>query len=142
MYGDHQPAIEAEFIEMVTSEIGLDGQVTSESYYNRYVTNFFLWGNYDINESYIDRISANYLSVMLLDVAGLPKTKYHMYLSELYQQYPVITSQVIIDSNGSYYDAISEIGLEAIEQYKRIIYNHTLDEDGQVSNFYLLNKAE
>ncbi|MGN0482244.1 MAG: sulfatase-like hydrolase/transferase, partial [Lachnospiraceae bacterium] len=83
MFGDHQPYLESSFFESLIGT-GLD-KLNIKQTQNRYVTPFVIWANYDIDEAYIDKISANYLSTLVLQTAGVKLTSYNEYLSKLYQ---------------------------------------------------------
>ena len=96
MFGDHFPSIEDEFYEELLGT-SLD-ELTTEQEQLRYATPFVIWANYDIPEAEVDNISANYLSTLLMQTAGLPMTQYNKYLAVLYQSLPVINTIGYIDS--------------------------------------------
>ena len=61
LFGDHQPGhIEDEFLQTIMEDY------TNQT--SRYITPFMLWANYDIEEKYIDKISLNYLSNIVVRV--------------------------------------------------------------------------
>ena len=101
MFGDHQPSIETDFVEEVMGKKLED--LSLEEKQKRFVTPFVLWANYDIPEGYIDMISSNYLSTLLLQTAGLETTQYNKFLSALYKQLPVIDTTGYITADGRYY---------------------------------------
>ena len=72
MFGDHQPTIESAFIREVMGVSDLTN-LTIEQEQNRHVTPFIIWANYDIEEKYIEKLSANYLAAYVVDVAGIKK---------------------------------------------------------------------
>lgn len=92
MFGDHQPYVEDEFYEYLFEK---SGDTNNE---RKYITPFVLWANYDIETMKINDISANYLSTILLEVAGLNTTTYNTFLKQLYEEIPVITGNGYIDS--------------------------------------------
>lgn len=73
MFGDHWPTIEDELLARMEKNSGEDelGILTKE-----YQTPFLIWANYDIEEKTYENISANYLSTLLLETAGVPLTDY------------------------------------------------------------------
>lgn len=137
MFGDHFPSVEDEFYEEMLGS-SLD-ELTVEQEQKRYATPFVIWANYDIQEAEVDTISANYLSTLLAQTAGLPMTQYQKYLSVLYQSLPVIDLVGYIDSDGEYYESGAETPYDdLLHQYNCIEYNALLDKtDRDDSLFYL-----
>ena len=137
MFGDHLPSIEDEFYEELLGS-SLD-DLTTEQELLRYQTPFVIWANYDIPEAEIENISANYLSTLLTQIAGLPMTQYNKYLSVLYQSLPVISTVGYIDSEGTVYASETETPYEELlRQYNCVEYNALLDKtDRDDSLFYL-----
>ena len=56
-----------------------------------------------VEEKYIDKLSANYLSSYVLDIAGVRLTEYNKYLLKLSETLPVIDTVGYIDNNNNYY---------------------------------------
>lgn len=140
MYGDHQPYLEDSFYEELFGT-DLDDLTTQQSQ-SRFTTPFIIWANYDIPEKTIQKMSANYLSTLVLQVAGEKMTDYNKYLAALYQKLPVIDSLGYIDSNNKYYSYTDESQYSSlINDYQRIEYNNLIDTDNTVtSQFYLSDK--
>ena len=92
-----------------------------------------IWANYDIPEATLDNISSNYLSTLLLQVAGLEMTPYNEYLAALYQQIPVIDTVGYRGSDGIVYEKDDETSSYAdlIHGYDCITYNNLLDVDNR-----------
>lgn len=129
MFGDHQPSIEASFISSLLGVKDLSN-LTIEQEQQRHMTPFFIWANFDIEEKTIDRLSSNYLSSYVLDIAGVKLTEYNKYLLKLSEQLPVINSVGYIDAEGNYYrwsDNTQYITM--LEEYERIQYNNIFDPD-------------
>jgi phosphoglycerol transferase MdoB-like AlkP superfamily enzyme len=127
MFGDHQPHMETSFL---TELYGKDyNSLTQEEMALRYQTPFVLWANYDIEEEEHVEISANYLSTLLMDVAGLEKTPYQNFLSRLRTQLPVITANFCMDADGNFYSSDHYDKLKDIlGDYEIIQYNHLFDK--------------
>lgn len=137
MFGDHFPSIEEEFYEEL---LGADlDNLTTEQEQLRYATPFIIWANYDIPEAEVDHISSNYLSTLLMQMAGLPMTQYNKYLAALYQTLPVIDTVGFMDAEGTYYaSSDSSPYADILNQYNCIEYNALLDKtDRDDSLFYL-----
>lgn len=139
MFGDHQPSIETEFI---ASLLGVDNinNLTIEQEQARHVTPFIIWANYDIEEKYIDKLSANYLSSYMLDVAGLKLTEYNKYLLKLSETLPVIDTVGYIDCNDNYYkwSAKSEYS-DILGEYEKIQYNNIFDSQHKDNSIFFLD---
>lgn len=131
MFGDHQASVENAFYEELYGK-PLD-QLTEEEQQTRYHTPFLIWANYDIPEATLDNISANYLSTLLLQVAGLELTPYNEYLAALYQQIPVIDTVGYRGSDGVVYekDDTTSPYADLIQGYNCINYNNLLDVDNR-----------
>ena len=129
MFGDHQPAIYSEFYNHDSNN--------PENDYKKYQVPFLLWANYDIEVEHVDEISANYLASYLLDVAGLQKTYYHDYLSELRKKIPVINALFYISDQNEIYKFSDQTGYSnLITQYRYVGYNNALDKKKKQKTLY------
>lgn len=138
MFGDHQPSIEDDFIEsLLGNELT---ELTVEEKQKRYVTPFILWANYNIDEGYIDRISSNYLSTLLLQTAGIKTTQYNDYLSAIYSKLPVIDTTGYITADGTYhtYDENTEY-TELLAGYEKVQYNNLFDNLIKHNDLFYIN---
>ena len=136
MFGDHQPNVETAFLEELYGKDYDD--LTEEELALRYQTPFVLWANYDIEEAEDVQISANYLSTLLMDVAGLEKTAYQNFLSSLREELPVITANYCIDADGNFYSSAEYDELETLlSDYEIIQYNHLFDTENRDDREYL-----
>ncbi|MCQ2455282.1 MAG: sulfatase-like hydrolase/transferase [Clostridia bacterium] len=139
MFGDHQPSIETKFISEV---IGVDdlSKLTIEQDQNRHVTPFIIWANYDIKEKNIDKLSVNYLSSYVLDIAGVKLTKYNKYLINLSKTIPVIDTVGYIDKDNNYYKwSESSKYTELLQDYEKIQYNNIFDYENNNANTFFVN---
>ena len=141
MFGDHLPSIENEFYEELLGT-SLDN-LTTEQEQLRYMTPFVIWANYDIPEATVEKMSANYLSTLVLQVAGLELTDYNKFLAALYQELPVINSVGYIDSEDNYYSLGEESEhTELLNIYNKIQYNNMFDMDNKQNYLFYLNGFE
>lgn len=138
MFGDHQPSIEQKFIAETLGVSSLSS-LTLEQEQKRHVTPFFIWANFDIEEKYIDKLSVNYLSSYVLDIAGVKLTSYNKYLIELSKTLPVIDTVGYIDADNNYYRWSSESKYtKLLQEYEKIQYNNIFDyEHSSTDVFYL-----
>lgn len=70
----------------------------------------------------IDKISANYLEDLILLTAGYDLTGYEAFTYNLYQKYPVISTNGIYDKDGNFYTEDAELDKELINNYKILQY--------------------
>lgn len=133
-FGDHQPPyFEDEFWEIIMED------PTNET--TKYITPFFLWANYDIEEKYVDKISLNYLSILLMDTAGLKTTPYMNFLKTMQTQIPVITGNGYIDNENNYYTFDNKsIYSDIINKYDLIQYNNVFDYKNRINSFFEINQ--
>ena len=139
MFGDHQPSIETSFIAEIMGLSDLSN-LTVEEEQARHVTPFFIWANYDIEEKYIDKLSANYLSSLVLKTAGVKLTEYNKYLLNLADILPVIDTVGYIDNQGMYYkwsDASPHTKL--LDDYERVQYNNIFDQPHVNADVFYIN---
>lgn len=138
MFGDHQPSIETEF---VAKTIGVNdlSNLTIEQDQSRHITPFVIWANYDIEEKQIDKLSANYLSSLLMKTARVKLTEYNKYLLKLSEQLPVIDTVGYIDASGNYYKwSDSSSYADILDEYEKIQYNNIFDIKNKNSSIFYL----
>jgi phosphoglycerol transferase MdoB-like AlkP superfamily enzyme len=122
MFGDHQPT------NSVISNIWkLNGKnsnsLSSEDEANRYKVPYVIWCNFDIDTKTGNDTSANYLSNVVLNTAGISLNAYEAFVEDLSAEYPVLTSIRAEDANGDSYETkevMSDINDYAILQYNRL----------------------
>lgn len=138
MFGDHQPSIETNFIASLLGANNINN-LTIEQEQARHATPFFIWANYDIEEKYIDKLSANYLSSYMLDIAGVKLTEYNKYLLKLSETLPVIDTVGYIDYNNNYYkwSDTSEYS-QILSEYEKIQYNNIFDQEHKDNEIFFL----
>lgn len=128
MFGDHQPKLNNNFYEDMYGK-SLEN-LTLEEIQRKYTVPFIIWANYDIEEKYLDKISANYLSTILLEVANLPLPQYNKFLKNEYIEMPVINANGYIDKQGNYYTLEKVKNNNLINNYKILQYNNMFDAEG------------
>ena len=139
MFGDHQPSVETEFVAEV---MGVDNlsSISIEQKQSRQCTPFYIWANYDIEEQYIDKLSSNYLSSLVLKTADVKLSGYNNYLLKLAETLPVIDTVGYIDYNGMYYkwsDASPYTDL--LDEYEKIQYNNIFDQKNVDKEIFYVN---
>lgn len=120
-FGDHQPGLPAAAINEIYSNV--------ESNLDLYKSKFFIWTNYDTEELHGFQISANYLPYLILDRGNFPMPPYVQMLKEVYEKYPVISSQGVMDKDGNVYAGVADVADDPlIKKYQYIQYANMFDE--------------
>lgn len=126
MFGDHQPKFESEtFYEDIYRQT--DGLTESDKRRNLYKTPFVIWANYDIPEAEGMDIGMSYLGVLLQQTAGIELTPFGRFLADQMAEYPVITVNGYVDSEGNYSNW-SGTG-EEFPDYRMLQYNYLFDHN-------------
>ena len=138
-FGDHQPPLKNAFYEQLYGK-PLD-QCTTEEVLKQYATPFFLWTNYDIQEREDVVLSPNYLGVLTAKAAGLPLTGFMSFLSQLYEELPVITPVGIITGDGQAVkrEELTEEQQEWLMAYETLNYCGIVDLDDEVRPMFCLD---
>lgn len=126
VFGDHQPS-DAE----MTEAFNYRDTVDTETYnVTKYITPFLIWANYDIEEDEIEATSLNYLSILLLDTAGIETTPYMDYLRILQEEIPVINAYGYMDSQYVFHSK-TDLGeyQNLLQEYEYLQYNNMFDND-------------
>lgn len=102
LFGDHQPAVEDEFFEELYGK-SLD-DITEEERTRMYTTPFMIWANFDIDEAENVRTSPCFLSNMVMETAGLPKSRVQLYLDDVQQDIMQLNPFGYYDNDGVWHD--------------------------------------
>ena len=132
MFGDHLPSVEEEFLDHV---------LDANDPFARYTTPLVVWANYDLGLEPQERevyTSANYLSLLLSEQAGLPLTGKEQFLQELREQFPVVSVYGAIAADGSVLDPQSAREQELIQLYEGIQYQDIKKHCRGAETFYYL----
>ena len=139
MFGDHQPAVETKFYESLLGKS--TSELTPEELLKKYQTPFIIWANYDIKETTIDKMSANYLGAYVMQEAGLEMSPYQKFLMKLYEKLPVLNAMGAIDAEGNYYESAKETPYDdLVREYQILQYNNLIDLDNTVDSFFYLEE--
>ena len=124
-FGDHQPKLNDENL-IYKYKYSVDNNATCEIA-DIYTVPYFFWANYEMDWDVPDYVSLNYLSAVLKKNVGMPLTQFDMFRLDVMKEYPVITSNYVVDKDGNYYmpyeKADEDILVEyAIVQYDRMVH--------------------
>jgi len=134
-FGDHQPPyIEQEFWDYINQGKSDDSLADAEK---GYLTPYFIWANYDLPEVSVPDISLNYLSMLLLDIAGLDSTPYQDFLRKMQEEIPVITGHGYMDKTGTYHNLDEENDYSSIiKDYQILQYNNMFGRKNIVKEMF------
>ena len=114
MFGDHIPQMDPQFYVDAMGYESMQEDSTLEEASARYKTPFLVWTNYESQELENQKISANFLNVLIAQQANMKLTDYQKFLALLHEKYQVIHALGAIDKDGTY---IKNTELETSEDY-------------------------
>lgn len=125
LFGDHQPFVEKDFINSLYGKE--ENELSLNELQQRYCVPYLILANYDISQEQFGDISANYLGIKLLEVAGIETNQYFEYLSQMYEKYPVINVNGYKDSVGNWFLWDEEEMSFEFSQYAKMQYGIIFD---------------
>lgn len=136
-FGDHQPNLSDSFYDDLYG-VSAD-EMDLAQIQNKYKTPFVIWANYDIDEAQIGDLSANYLSTLVLETAGLKMPLYNRYLSQLRSRLPVINLNGYATPDGQCYSFEDETDFSArLDGYRLAQYNLMFDKNHRLNEAFTL----
>lgn len=116
MFGDHQPAVDEEFIEeLLGSE-----ELSLEERQKLYCVPYIIWSNYDTGtENVIQDTSLNYLGIDILEMAGI-SSPYSQFLTSMQKEVPAINAQGYQTFDKVWHSFNEEN--EMVDRYRKIQY--------------------
>lgn len=112
---------------------------TNKSFYkeNGYITNektpserlamaqtpLLMYANFDMPNDNLGLVSPIHFSNLIFDYAGLNKSLFYQFLSELYKEIPVLRDELKVDKNGEVVNDLTKKQKEMSEQYKMLQYD-------------------
>lgn len=116
-FGDHFPHI-PQFSEHLLGKTL--GTMSIEDNARIHSTPFFIWANYDIDEQTDMHMSLNYLSNKLVEVCGMPKTDFQLYLDDVMKKLPSISSFGYKGDDGKWYRITDS------SQYEKVLLEYNI----------------
>jgi phosphoglycerol transferase MdoB-like AlkP superfamily enzyme len=137
MFGDHQASIETEFYEKLYGSSLKD--LTAQEADLQYITPLVIWTNYDMEEKQMEKISANYLGSMILELANLELTPYNEFLLSAWEQIPALGKNGYYGADGSYTPWSSKTAEpDVLQTYRELEYNYVADHRHRVDSLFTL----
>ena len=139
MFGDHQPSVEEEFLQLAYGlEEGDD--LPMEKYMGKFRVPFVLWANYDLPDEKLGDTSLNFLGQYLLRYAGLPTSQYGSFLWETSRWIPALTFVGYTDRAGQAYSHLETNGYtDLIRRYEAVQYNNLFGGEEQLDRAFRLS---
>lgn len=133
MFGDHQPGDMNAFLDALSADLSDSLEDLSKLYAVPYI----IWANYEIEEKDIEYISANYLSSVVMEMAGIQLPAYNSFLLQLREEFPVISSKICIDRLGNYMSPTEALTRgEMVREYQLLQYNNLFDSKNRNELFF------
>ncbi len=141
MFGDHQPGLPNAFY---TSVFGQEKDtLTQEESVCLYQVPYVIWANYDIDEKEYEGFSLNYLSTVLMDTIGYPKTGYQQFLSDAMETLPIVTRNFYRDAEGTWSGNPAELtdaAQNVLSMYSILQYNGLKSGDARYDFYFNLQE--
>jgi phosphoglycerol transferase MdoB-like AlkP superfamily enzyme len=137
-FGDHQPAMDDDFLEYCFGKKMED--LTFNEQQMQYLSKFMIWANYDIPEKEDMILSSNYLSSYMLTLTGLSPAPYNNYLNDMRKSVPAMNAYGYLGKDGvirkhSGPDSDEKID-QKVEEYKCLIYDELTQGKDRNEAFY------
>ena len=122
MFGDHQPSVEQEFLDMAYG-VSEDG-MTMEQYMDKFKVPFVIWANYPLTGEQPGITSLNFLAQYVLRDAGIRTSAFGSYLWDFMKTIPAMTFAGYFDSEGNAYSHMETNAFTPkIDAYRTVQYN-------------------
>ncbi len=121
-FGDHLPSLGTN-----KSFYKENGYITNEKTPNERLamaqTPLLMYANFDMPNDNLGLVSPIHFSNLIFDYAGLNKSLFYQFLSELYKEIPVLRDELKVDKNGEVINNLTKKQKEMLEQYKMLQYD-------------------
>ena len=137
-FGDHQPPLSNDLYKDIYGK-ELDDRSTEELL-EQYVTPYFLWANFDIDEAQGVDTGSNFLGMQASLLAGYPQTGYMKFLARLNETFTGITPVGYVLQDGSIYENREDLPEDAqqlLDEYEMLQYYNLFGGDEAEEFFYI-----
>ncbi|OXB99860.1 MULTISPECIES: LTA synthase family protein [Bacillus] len=121
-FGDHLPSLGTN-----KSFYKKNGYITNEKTPSERLgmaeTPLLMYANFDMPNDNLGLVSPIHFSNLIFDYAGLNKSSFYQFLSELYKEIPVLRDELKVDKNGEVINDLTKKQKEMLEQYKMLQYD-------------------
>ncbi len=137
MYGDHHPKEEQSLIRALHGS----GLETLDEQELSYMVPYIIWANFDIDEQGPALTSLNYLSVLLLERAGLPQPPYNRFLQQVQESIPAMNAFGYYSTTENRFLTTDQAKGEEkalLDVYEILVYNAVFDRENRSEVFFPL----
>lgn len=121
-FGDHLPSLGTN-----KSFYKENGYITDEKAPSERLamaeTPLLMYANFDVPNDNLGLVSPIYFSNLVFDYAGLNKSSFYQFLSELHKEVPVLRDELKADKNGEVIKDLTKKQKEMLDQYKMLQYD-------------------
>ncbi len=136
-FGDHFPGLADSFYKDLNGITKDNADFETRQLY--YQTPFFIWANYDIPEEENVLTSLNYLGMQTVELAGVRKTPFQLYLEDLKTQIPAFSGYAWCDTDGKLHEHdTDETVSKLLNTYDAFEYNLIIDKKNKLTEFFKL----
>jgi phosphoglycerol transferase MdoB-like AlkP superfamily enzyme len=121
-FGDHQP-VSSVTNPLLTANGISPASFSEENSMLKYKVPYAIWANFHISSDTNQETSLNYLALDILRYSGLPLTAYQTCLSDIREDFPIVSAQRIVDANGE------EREVDELDDYHQLQYYRLFDEE-------------
>lgn len=136
-FPDHMPYIGIDFAGYKLMDYNIGNSDSLEAYLNTYECKYFIWSNKSAKELLTQNnktipvctdslISANFLSIELMNYIGMNDCEYFNYLNNVKNKIPVITSRYY-KINNQFTETLSDSENKIISEYRKLQYYMMFD---------------
>ena len=121
-FGDHLPSLGTNKSFYKENEY-ITNEKTSNERLAMAQTPLLMYANFDMPNDNLGLVSPIHFSNLIFDYAGLNKSLFYQFLSELYKEIPVLRDELKVDKNGEVINDLTKKQKEMLEQYKMLQYD-------------------
>ncbi|MGM1382756.1 LTA synthase family protein [Bacillus cereus group sp. BceL101] len=126
-FGDHLPSLGTNKSFYKENEYITNEKTSNEKTSNERLamaqTPLLMYANFDMPNDNLGLVSPIHFSNLIFDYAGLNKSLFYQFLSELYKEIPVLRDELKVDKNGEVINDLTKKQKEMLEQYKMLQYD-------------------
>lgn len=123
-FGDHQPMLEESFYETLAGKPLTEWTLAEAQ--SRYIVPFFIWANYEIDAEENVFTSANFLSELMFEKAGMKLLPYQEFLKSVREEIPAMDGSSWRDADGNW--EVLDTSQPILEEYWRLQYRNMFDK--------------
>ena len=124
-FGDHQPKLEDEFVKEIIGDV--PSKLDQKDYDKLHYVPYFIWSNRELNVTAEKYTSINYLSNLLLSVAGIPFSNYNKFLNDEQKYIPILSMTDVEFSSDN-----NEVKEKWINQNELLSYFYLFDKESSI----------